>query len=75
MPDKWVLTWARIAFVTFGGKNSAQFLEFLAFDSQKSAVDFAMSLDDPQRRTAQLHLPNGDIAELPAIEQIYAAQK
>ena len=72
MPEKWVLTWARIAFVTFGRKNSV--LEILAFDSQRGAVDFAMSLDDPQRRTVQLHLPNGEIAELPVIEQIYATQ-
>jgi hypothetical protein len=75
MPEKWVLTWARIAFVTFGRKKSAQLLEYLAFDSQKGAVDFPMSLDDSQRRTTQLHLPNGDIGELPVIEQIYAAQK
>src|SRR5258705_4873877 len=27
---------------------------------------FAMSLDVPQRRTVQLHLPGGDIAELAA---------
>jgi hypothetical protein len=32
----------------------------------------AMSLDVPQRRTVQLHLPGGDIAELPIIEQMYA---
>jgi len=31
----------------------------------------AMSLDVPQRRTVQLHLPGGDIAELP-IEQMHA---
>jgi hypothetical protein len=31
-----------------------------------------MSLDVPQRRTVQLHLPGGDIAELPIIEQMYA---
>ena len=33
---------------------------------------FAMSLDVPQRRTVQLHLPGGDIAELPIVEQMYA---
>ena len=75
MTDKWVLTWARIAFVTIGRNNSAQLRERLAFDSQEGAVDFAMSLDDPQRRTVQLHLPDGNIAELPAIEQIYTTQK
>jgi hypothetical protein len=41
----------------------------------KEAVNFAMSLDHPQRRTVRLHLPDGDIAELPVIEQMHAAQK
>jgi hypothetical protein len=75
MVDKWVLTWARTAFVTIGCKNNLQFREHLAFDSRNEAVDFAMSLDVPQRRTVQLHLPCGDIAELPEIEQMHAAQK
>jgi len=44
----------------------------MAFDSQKEAVDFAMSLDHPQRRTVRLHLPGGNIAELAVIEQMYA---
>jgi len=39
--------------------------------AKKEAINFAMSLDVPQRRTVQLHLPGGDIAELP-IEQMYA---
>jgi hypothetical protein len=34
-----------------------------------------MSLDVPQRRTVQLHLPGGDIAELPIIEQMYAQRQ
>jgi hypothetical protein len=75
MTDTWVLTWARTAFVTIGRKNSPPRREQIAFDSQEGAVDFAMSLDDPQRRTVQLHSPNGDIADLPVIEQMYAAQK
>jgi hypothetical protein len=74
MPDKWVLTWARIAFVTIGRKNSPFVREHMTFDSPREAVDFAMSLDDPQRRTVQLHLPSGDIAELPVIEQMHATQ-
>src|SRR5262249_39101457 len=41
-------------------------------DSQKEAVNFAMSLDEPQRRTVQLRLPGGDVANLAAIEQMYA---
>ena len=73
--DTWVLTWARTAFVTIGRKNGPPRREQIAFDSQEGAVDFAMSLDDPQRRTVQLHLPNGDIAELSVIEQMYATQK
>jgi hypothetical protein len=75
MTDTWVLTWARAAFVTIGRKNSPPLRERIAFDSRDGAVDFAMSLDHPQRRTVQLHLPNGDIAELPVIEQMYTAQK
>jgi len=75
MKDKWVLTWARAAFITISRRNSARLRERLAFDSQKQAIDFAMSLDEPQRQTVQLYLPNGDMAGLPVIEQMYAAQK
>ena len=76
MTDKWVLTWARIAFIPiFSRKNIPQPRERIAFDSQKEAVDFAMSLDDPQRQTVQLHLPGGDIAELLVIQKMYATQK
>ena len=75
MTDKWVLTWARTAFVAIGCKNDLLFREHLAFDSQNEAVDFAMSLDDPQRRTVQLHLPSGDIFELSVIERMHATQK
>ena len=75
MTDTWVLTWARTAFVTIGRKSNPSLRERIAFDSQKAAVDFAMSLDAPQRRTVQLHLPNGDIAELPVIERMYGTQK
>jgi hypothetical protein len=74
MTDKWVLTWARAAFIAIS-RNSARLRERLVFDSQKQAIDFAMSLDEPQRQTVQLYLPNGDIADLPVIEQMYAAQK
>ena len=74
MTDTWVLTGARAAFLAIGRKKKPP-LEGIAFDSQDEAVDFAMSLDYPQRRTVQLHLPNRDIAELPVIEQMYAAQK
>ena len=56
-------------------QNDPPFREHLAFDSQNEAVDFAMSLDNPQRRTVQLHLPSGDIAELPVIERMRATQK
>ena len=73
MTDAWVLSWERAAFL-IGRKNSPPRREHLVFGSQKEAVDFAMSLDDPQRRTVQLHLPNGDIAKLSAIEQMYAGQ-
>jgi hypothetical protein len=75
MRDKWVLTWARTAFIIIGRKNDPTFREHLGFDSQNEAVDFAMSLDDPQRRTVQLHLPHGDIAELPVIERMHATRK
>jgi hypothetical protein len=74
MTDKWVLTWARAAFIAIS-RNSARLRERLVFDSLKQAIDFAMSLDEPQRQTVQLYLPNGDIADLPAIEQMYTAQK
>jgi hypothetical protein len=73
MAHKWVLTWERTAFVPIGRRHARMpRRERKAFDSQKEAVDFAMSLDDPQRRTVQLHLPGGDIAALPIIEQMYA---
>jgi hypothetical protein len=76
MTDKWVLTWARIAFVPiFGRKNIPPPREQMAFDSQKEAIDFAMSLDDPQRQTVRLHLPGGDIAELLVIQQMHTTQK
>jgi hypothetical protein len=75
MTDTWVLTWARAAFVTIDRKSGPPPREHLAFDSQEAAVDFALSLDEPQRRTAQLHLPNGNIAELTIIKQMFAAQK
>jgi hypothetical protein len=72
MAMDWVLTWARTAFISIGRKNIPPRREQKAFDSQKEAINFAMSLDVPQRRTVQLHLPGGDIAELPIIEQMYA---
>ncbi len=75
MTDKWVLTWARAAFITISRKSSARLRERLEFDSEKGAINFAMDLDDPQRQTVQLYLPNGDIADLPVIERMYAAQK
>jgi hypothetical protein len=72
MAMDWVLTWARTAFISIGRKNIPPRREQKAFDSQREAVNFAMSLDVPQRRTVQLHLPGGDIAELTVIEQMYA---
>ena len=55
MPDKWVVSWERTAFVVpMGGRNIQPRPERKAFDSQKEAVNFAMSLDDAKRRTAQL---------------------
>ena len=76
MTDKWVLTWARIAFVPiFSRKSVPPPREHMAFDSQKEAIDFAMSLDDAQRQTVQLHLPGGDIAELSVVQRMHAAQK
>jgi hypothetical protein len=72
MAMEWVLTWARTAFISISRKNIPPPLEHMAFDSQKEAVDFAMSLDHPQRRTVRLHLPGGNIAELAVIEQMYA---
>jgi hypothetical protein len=61
MAMQWILTWARTA---FSRKNIPPPVEHAAFDSQTEAVNFAMSLDYPQRRTVRLHLPGGDIAEL-----------
>jgi hypothetical protein len=71
MAMDWVLTWARAAFISIGRKNVPPRREQKAFDSQKEAVNFAMSLDHPQRRTVQLHLPGGDIAYLSRIEQMH----
>jgi hypothetical protein len=62
----------RLPFISISRKNIPPPLEHAAFDSQNEAVNFAMSLDHPQRRTVRLHLPGGDIAELAAIEQMYA---
>ena len=64
MAMQWILTWARTAFISISRKNIPPPLEHAAFDSQNEAVNFAMSLDHPQRRTVRLHLPGGDIAEL-----------
>ena len=72
MAMDWVLTWARTAFILIGRKNIPPRREQKAFDSQKEAINFSMSLDVSQRRTVQLHLPGGDIAELPIIERMYA---
>jgi len=72
MAMQWILTWARTA---FSRKNIPPPVEHAAFDSQTEAVNFAMSLDYPQRRTVRLHLPGGDIAELAVIEQMYAHSK
>ena len=73
MPDKWVVSWERAAFfVPMGGRNIQPRPEWKAFDNQKEAVNFAVSLEDTKRRTAQLHLPGGDSAYLPSIEQMYA---
>ena len=71
MPHKWVVSWERAAFfVPMGGRNIQPRPEWKAFD--KEAVNFAVSLEDTKRRTAQLHLPGGDSAYLPSIEQMYA---
>jgi hypothetical protein len=67
MTDKWVVTWERTAFVPIGGMNIPPRRQQKAFDSQKEAINFAMSLDDAQRQTAQLHFPGGEIAYLPSI--------
>jgi hypothetical protein len=75
MTDKWVLTWARAAFITIGRKDSARLRERLEFDSEEEAIGFAMNLDDPQRQAVQLYLPSGDIADLPVIEKMQVAQK
>ena len=73
MPDKWVVSWERTAFVVpMGGRNTQPRPERKAFDSQKEAVNFAMSLDDAKRRTAQLHLPSGDSAYPHSNEKMYA---
>ena len=72
MAMDWVLTWARTAFISISRKNIPPRREEKAFDSQKEPVNFAISLDVPQRRTVQLHLPDGDIAELLVVEQMYA---
>jgi hypothetical protein len=72
MAMRWILTWARTAFISISRKNIPPPLEHAVFDSQTEAVNFAMSLDHPQRRTVRLHLPGGDIAELAVIEQMYA---
>ena len=64
---------AHLAFVPIGRRHMRMpRRERKMFGSKKEAVNFVMSLDDPQRRTAQLHLPDGDIVYLPRIEQMYA---
>jgi hypothetical protein len=73
MAYKWVLTWERTDFVPIGRRHMrTPRHERKTFDTPEEAVNFAMSLDEPQRQTAQLHLPNGYIAYLPTIEQMYA---
>ena len=75
MAMDWVLTWARTAFISISRKNIPPRREEKAFDSQKEPVNFAISLDVPQRRTVQLHLPDGDIAELLVLEHVRATSK
>jgi hypothetical protein len=72
MAAKWVVTWERTALLSTGRRKIPPSRERKTFDSQKEAVNFAMSLDKPQRRTVQLRLPGGDVANLAAIEQMYA---
>src|ERR1700740_147879 len=62
MAMQWILTWARTAFISISRKNVPPRLEHAAFDSQTEAVNFAMSLDHPQRRTVRLLLPGRAIA-------------
>ena len=46
-----------------------------SFHGQKDAVSFAMGLDVDCRGSAQLHLPGGQVVNLPIIEQMHAAQQ
>jgi hypothetical protein len=71
MAAKWVVTWERTALLSTGRRKIPPSRERKTFDSQREAVNFAMSLDDPQRRWVQLHLPDGDVAYLSRIEQMY----
>jgi len=68
----WVVTWQSSAYAPIGNQKIPLRREQKMFGSEKKAVNFAMSLDETCHMTVQLHLPFGQIAELPSIEQIYA---
>jgi hypothetical protein len=72
MAAKWVVTWERTALLSTGRRKIPPSRERKTFNSQREAVNFAMSLDEPQRQTVQLPLPGRGVAYLAAIEQMYA---
>jgi hypothetical protein len=71
MPDRWVVTWEHTAFAPVGGRNLPPRRQQQAFNSLREAVNFAMSLDDAQRSTVQIHLPGGEIVYLASIEGMH----
>jgi hypothetical protein len=65
----WVVTWLVIEAQTRSpGRAMMPNRMQKAFDDQKSAVSFAMSLVN--RSSIQLHMPGGRIVNFPVIEQM-----
>jgi hypothetical protein len=70
----WVVTWLAIEAQTRSpGKAMMPNRKQKAFDDQKSAVSFAMSLVN--RSSIQLHMPGGQIVNFPVIEQMARGPK
>jgi hypothetical protein len=75
MANDWIVTWLAIEVRSrTPGTTAMPRQEQKTFGNQKDAVNFAMSLDEGRRRTAELHF-GGQVAGLPIIEQMYAAIK
>lgn len=70
----WVVTWSPFEVRTsaLGTRILPRSREQKAFDSQREAVYFVMSLSEAERSTAELHLSGGQVAYLASIELMFS---